>query len=87
VQREDDRVRAAAGAGRDTYCALYDLHWQAQAHRLLRQGMLGDKAAVEKAAAEMVAEPEPEPELDHSSPRSRPAPTPKEADADSCTIS
>jgi hypothetical protein len=91
VQREDDRVRAAAGAGRDTYCALYNLHWQAQAHRLLRQGMLGDKAAAEKAAAEMVAEPEPEPEpepeLDHSSPRSRPAPTPKEVDADSCTIS
>jgi hypothetical protein len=83
VQGEDDRVRAAAGAGRDTYCALYDLHWQAQAHRLLRQGMLGDKVTAEKVAAEMVAEPEPEPqpELDHSSPGSR------SCISHSCTIS
>jgi hypothetical protein len=86
VLREDDRVRAAAGAGRDTYSALYNLHWRAQAHRLLRQDMLDDKAAAEKTVAEMLAEPEPEPELDHSSPRSWPAPTPEEANADSCII-
>jgi hypothetical protein len=81
VQDEDDRVRAAHGAGRDTYCALYDTHWRAQAHRLLRKGMLLDKVAVERAekaenkaenmAEKVVAEPEPELEFDHSSPRGR----------------